>query len=57
MNQDALTAILEDVHIGRLIRPEEVAQAIESAIINEAFDGTCLEITGGVTFGPRAIAK
>jgi 3-oxoacyl-[acyl-carrier protein] reductase len=57
MNQDALTAILEDVHIGRLIQPEEVARAIEGAIINEAFDGTCLEITGGVTFGPRAIAK
>ncbi len=57
MNQDALTSILEDVHIGRLIEPEEVARAIEAVILNEAFDGTCLEITGGVTFGPRTIAK
>lgn len=57
MNQDALVDILQDVHIGRLIQPEEVAQAIEVIITNEAFDGTCLEITGGVTFGPRAIAK
>jgi 3-oxoacyl-[acyl-carrier protein] reductase len=57
MNQEALTAILGDVHIGRLIQPDEVACAIETVILNEAFDGTCLEITGGVTFGPRAIAK
>ena len=57
MNQDALAAILEDVHIGRLIEPEEVASAIEAVILNEAFDGTCLEITGGVTFGRHAIAK
>jgi hypothetical protein len=24
---------------------------------NEALDGTTIEITGGVTFGPRQIAK
>jgi len=24
---------------------------------NEAIDGTTLEITGGVTYGPRAVAK
>ncbi len=57
MNQDALNEILKDVHIGRLIEPEEIARAIAMVVENEAFDGTCLEITGGVTFGARAIAK
>lgn len=57
MNQDALNEILKDVHIGRLIEPEEIARAIAAVVENEAFDGTCLEITGGVTFGRAAIAK
>ncbi|HTX73096.1 MAG TPA: SDR family NAD(P)-dependent oxidoreductase [Rectinemataceae bacterium] len=57
MNQDALAAIVGDVHIGRLIEPEEIAQCICSVVENEAIDGTCLEITGGLTFGPRSIAR
>jgi 3-oxoacyl-[acyl-carrier protein] reductase len=57
MNQDALNEILKDVHIGRLIEPEEIARAIAMVVENEAFDGTCLEITGGVTYGARSIAK
>jgi len=57
MNQDALTAILSDVHIARLVRPEEIAHAIAFVMQNEAIDGTTLEITGGVTYGPRSIAK
>ena len=57
MNQDALAAILKDVHIGRLIRPEEIADLIMHIVSNDALDGTTIEITGGVTFGPRQIAK
>ncbi|MEN6296744.1 MAG: SDR family NAD(P)-dependent oxidoreductase [Rectinema sp.] len=57
MNQDALNEILKDVHIARLIEPEEIARAIAMVVENEAFDGTCLEITGGVTYGARSIAK
>lgn len=57
MNQDALAEILKDVHIARLIEPEEIARAIAMVVENEAFDGTCLEITGGVTYGARSIAK
>jgi len=41
MNQDALNEILKDVHIGRLIEPEEIARAIGMVVENEAFDGTC----------------
>jgi 3-oxoacyl-[acyl-carrier protein] reductase len=57
MNQDALAAILKDVHIGRLIEPEEIADLMLSVIGNDALDGTTIEITGGVTYGPRQIAK
>lgn len=57
MNQDALDAILKDVHIGRLIAPEEIAKLMLHVVDNEALDGTTIEITGGVTFGPRQIAK
>ena len=57
MNQDALADILKDVHIGRLIEPEEITHAISMIIENEAFDGTCLEITAGLTYGSKSIAK
>ncbi len=57
MNQDALAAILKDVHIGRLIEPREIADLMMYVVNNEAIDGTTIEITGGVTFGPRQIAK
>ena len=57
MNQDALEAILRDVHIGRLIEPKEIAKLMLHVVDNEALDGTTIEITGGVTFGARQIAK
>jgi len=56
MNQDALKAILADVHIGRLIAPEEIAAVIGHAIGNEAIDATTIEITGGLCY-PQGIAK
>ena len=57
MNQDALDGILKDVHIRRLIEPEEIVRLILHVLENDALDGTTLEITGGVTFGPRTRAK
>ena len=57
MNQKALDSILKDVHIGRLVEPEELSSTLKHAVVNEAIDGTTIEVTGGVTYGPRAIVK
>ena len=57
MNQDALNAILKDVHIGRLVEPDELVATIKHVMENEAIDGTTIEVSGGVTYGPRARAK
>lgn len=56
MNQDALEDILKDVHLGRLIRPQEIADMIAYCVQNEALNGTTIEITGGLCF-PGNIAK
>ncbi len=56
MNQDALKAILQDVHLGRLIAPEEIASMIGYAVQNEALNATTIEITGGLCY-PGGIAK
>lgn len=56
MNQDALKAILADVHLGRLIEPEEIARAIGHAIENQAINATTMEVTGGLCY-PKGIAK
>lgn len=56
MNQDALGAILKDVHLGRLIKPEEIADMIAYCAKNEALNATTIEITGGLCF-PGNIAK
>lgn len=56
MNQDALTAILKDVHLGRLIRPEEIASMIAFCAQTDALNATTIEITGGLCF-PGNIAK
>jgi 3-oxoacyl-[acyl-carrier protein] reductase len=56
MNQDALKAILQDVHLGRLIAPEEIASMIGYAAENEALNATTIEITGGLCY-PGGIAK
>lgn len=48
MNQEALSGLLKGVHINRLIEPSEIADIICFAAQNEAIDGTCLEITGGL---------
>jgi len=56
MNQDALKAILQDVHLGRLIAPEEIASMIGYAVENEALNATTIEITGGLCY-PGGVAK
>jgi 3-oxoacyl-[acyl-carrier protein] reductase len=48
MNQEALTGLLKGVHLGRLIEPEEIADAIVYACKNDAINATCLEVTGGL---------
>ncbi len=56
MNQDALKAILADVHLGRLIKPDEIADMITYCMTNEALNATTIEITGGLCY-PHGIAK
>ena len=56
MNQDALKAILEDVHIGRLVAPEEIASLIGHCVENGALNATTIEITGGLCYS-KGIAK
>lgn len=56
MNQEALKAIMADVHIDRLIEPEEIAELIGHCVHNHALDATTIEITGGLCY-PKGIAK
>jgi 3-oxoacyl-[acyl-carrier protein] reductase len=56
MNQDALKAILADVHLGRLVEPDEIAKLIGHCVENEAINATTLEITGGLCY-TNGIAK
>ena len=56
MNQEALKSLLTDVHLGRLVEPEEIARLIGHCVENEAINATTLEITGGLCY-PGAVAK
>jgi 3-oxoacyl-[acyl-carrier protein] reductase len=56
MNQEALAAILKDVHRGKLVEPEEIAACILHCIENDAIDATTIEVTGGLTYA-RSRAK
>ncbi len=53
MNQKALSAILEEVPIGRLVEPEEVASLIIELYRNEAINGDVYFIHGGLRLGSR----
>jgi len=57
MNETALAVILKDVHVGHLVEPEELAGTIKHVITNDSIDGTTIEVTGGLVYGPRARAK
>jgi 3-oxoacyl-[acyl-carrier protein] reductase len=56
MNQEALAAILKDVHMNRLVEPEEIAACILHCIENDAINATTIEVTGGLTYA-RSRAK
>lgn len=53
MNQKALDKILNEVPIGRLIEPEEVAQLVCDIYRNEALAGETYFIHGGLRLGSR----
>jgi 3-oxoacyl-[acyl-carrier protein] reductase len=56
MNHLPLKAILEDVHLGCLVAPEEIASMTGYCVENEALNATTIEITGGLCY-PKGIAK
>jgi len=51
MDQGALAKIVSGVHIGRLIEPEEIADAMAWVVSNDAVDATCIEVAGGMISG------
>jgi len=53
MNQKALDKILQDVPIGRLIEPEEVASLAGELYRNEALAGEVFFVHGGLRLGSR----
>jgi len=52
-----LEGLLKDVPLGRLVEPEELASTIRHVIENEAINGTTIEVTGGLTYGPWQRAR
>ncbi len=57
MEPSSLEAVLKDVPLGRLVEPDELAATIALAIENEAINGTTIEVSGGVAFGPWQRSK
>ena len=53
MNQKALEMIIQDVPIGRLIEPEEVASFVGELYQNEALAGDVYYIHGGLRLGSK----
>ncbi len=53
MNQKALDKIIEQVPIGRLIEPEEVASLVGELYRNEAMAGDTFFIHGGLRLGSK----
>jgi 3-oxoacyl-[acyl-carrier protein] reductase len=53
MNQKALDMIVDQVPIGRLIEPEEVAALVGELYRNEALAGDVFYIHGGLRLGSR----
>lgn len=50
MNQDALAALMKDVHIQRPVQPAEISSAVRFIVENDAVDATDIEVTGGLTY-------
>jgi 3-oxoacyl-[acyl-carrier protein] reductase len=51
MDQGALAKIVSGVHLGRLIEPDEIADAIAWVVTNDAVNATCIEVAGGMISG------
>lgn len=51
MDQGALANILKGVNLGRLIEPDEIADAIVWGTSNDAVNATCIEVAGGMITG------
>ena len=56
MDKKILDSLISNVHLGRLIDPEEIASLILHCAENEALNGTTIEITGGICH-PQSICK
>lgn len=48
MKPEVLDSIVKDVSVGRLIKAEEIVNAIAFSIENDAMTGTTIEVSGGV---------
>jgi 3-oxoacyl-[acyl-carrier protein] reductase len=53
MDQKALAAIVENVPIGRLVEPDEVASLIAELYRNEALAGDVFFVHGGLRLGSK----
>jgi len=53
MNQKVLDKIIEQVPIGRLVEPEEVAAFVGDIYRNEALTGDVFYIHGGLRLGSK----
>ena len=53
----SLNALLGNVHLRRLVEPEELASPIKHVLENDAIDATTIEVTAGVTYGPWQRAR
>jgi 3-oxoacyl-[acyl-carrier protein] reductase len=53
MDPGALDKVLQQVPIGRLIQPEEVASLVAEVYRNEALAGEVFYISGGLRLGSK----
>jgi len=51
LNPDIVAGIVKNVHLGRLVRLEELISTIVHVIENDAIDGTTIEVNCGITYG------
>jgi len=51
LSPDTVAGIVKNVHLGRLVQPEELASTIAHVIENDAIDGTTIEVNCGTTYG------
>jgi 3-oxoacyl-[acyl-carrier protein] reductase len=52
LDPSTLQQVLKDVHLGRLVEPEELAATVVHVIENEAIDATTIEVAAGLTYAP-----